>query len=198
MRRISILLLLLCSLCATGFAQEKITTDVTRVTFLNPGFSYEKSIGRSQTLYARAFMATSFSFSYSMAFGSDWQLYFDPGASVQYRYYYNYKARQQKEKRTEMNSMNYISPLFETVLSKNRINMDHPLEEKRRAIHTAGLVWGLQRNYEKRFSLDLQLGAGYVFTKVTAQGTDEKIKVNVGNFTTIGAFKLGFWLNKRK
>lgn len=152
--------------------------------------SYEKSIGPLQTLQAHAFINTSFSFNYSLALGSGWQLYFDPGLSVQYRYYYNYKARQRKGKRTEMNSMNYIAPMFETILSKNRIDMGYPIEKSRRPIHTAGLVWGLQRNYEKRFSLDLQLGAGYVFTKVTAQGTDENVKFKVGNFTTIGGLKL--------
>ena len=197
MRRLSLLLLFLGSLCASGFAQDQLTTDVTRVSFLSPGVSYEKSIGRAQTIQARAFMATSFSFSYSMALGSDWYFHSDPALSLQYRYYYNHKARQQKEKRTAMNSMNYVAPLFETLFSKNRIDMDHPLEKSRRAIHTAGVVWGLQRNYEKRFSLDLQLGAGYQFTHVTAQGTDESVKYKVGNFTTIGQLTLGFWLNKR-
>lgn len=197
MRRIPFLLLFFCGLCVTSFAQDKHTTDVTRISFLNPGVSYEKSIGRSQTLQARAFMASSFSFSYSMALGTDWYLHLDPALSLQYRYYYNHQARQKKEKRTEMNSMNYISPLFETVFSKNRINMDHPLETERRPIHTAGLVWGVQRNYQKHFSLDFHLGAGYTFTKVMAQGTDEKVKFNVDNFTPIAQLTLGFWLNKK-
>lgn len=197
MRRIFLWLLLFSTFNASSFAQDQSTTNVTRITFLNPGVAYEKSIGNAQTLVAHASMNTSFSFNYSINFGSDWQLYFDPALGVQYRYYYNYKARQNKEKRTAMNSMNYVGPLFETVFSKNRIDMDHPIENSRRPIHTAGLVWGLQRNYEKHFSLDLKLGAGYTFTHVTAQGTDEKVKLNVGKYTTIGQLTLGFWLNKR-
>ena len=42
-------------------------TNVTKITFLNPGISYEKRIKPFQSLYAQLFMNTSFSIGYSSA-----------------------------------------------------------------------------------------------------------------------------------
>jgi hypothetical protein len=184
------------------FSQDKETAgivDVTKATFLDPGISYEKAIGKLQSLYGQAFMSTSFSVGYSSALGTTTSLGFDPALTVQYRYYYNYARRQQKGKRTEMNSLNYIGPAIGTVFSKNRISASDYPETSRRPINTIGLVWGFQRNYEKRFSLDLNLGFGYLFTTATTRGpADEPIKKHVGQFSTLGQLNLGFWLNKRK
>lgn len=199
MRLQKILLLLLCGSSLSGFAQSEstITTDVTKITFLNPGIGYEKSIGNGHTLHAQAFINASVEYTYSNSFGGDFSASFDPALLVQYRYYYNYRQRQDNGKRTEMNSMNYISPTFQTVLSKNRVSTDHALEMERRPINAAGVVWGLQRNYEKRFSLDLNLGLGYLFTTTTLQGGPQPVKENVGMLTMMGQLNLGFWLNKR-
>ncbi len=192
-------LLLLCFISISSAAQqnENITTDVTKLTFLNPGFSYEKSIGQKSTLHGHLFFNTSVEFSYSEALGSDFNASFDPALLLQYRYYYNYNQRQQNEKRTEMNSMNYISPTFQTSLSKSRISTDHVWETEARPINVAGVVWGLQRNYASRFSLDLNLGLGYLFTTTTLQGGTVPQKESVGMVTMMGQFNLGFWLNRK-
>lgn len=194
-------LLLFSVLSINCFSQDKESrqvTDVTKVTFLNPGMSYEKSVGTSQTVYGQAFMSTSFDASYSSTFGFNSSINFDPALTVQYRYYYNYNKRQQKGKRTERNSLNYLSAAFETAFSKNRVSDFQYIETSRRPINTVGVVWGFQRNYKSRFSLDLSLGAGHLFTSVTRIGpADEPIKDYYGRFTTLGDFNLGFWLNKR-
>lgn len=184
------------------FSQHKIESDVTNVTkatFFNPGVSYEKKIGKFQTLLANAFLNTSFSIGYSSSLGTISSLSFDPAFILQYRYYYNYNQRQKKGKRTEMNSLNYLSPTFETIFSKIRISESHLIEKNRRAINTLGVVWGIQRNYKKRFSLDLNLGGAYLFTTATVlNNTGQAIKENVGKFISLGQLNLGFWLNKRK
>ena len=148
-----------------SFSQEKVyTTRVTKLTFFNPGVSYEQPIGPKQTLYGQLFMNTSFSYSYSSSLGSDFLLYIDPASTLQYRYYYNGNKRVLKGKRTQMNSMNYVNAVFEANFSSRPFHTN-PIETHRRFINSLGLAWGLQRNYPKRFSLDLYFGFGYVFAK---------------------------------
>ena len=184
----------------TCFSQD--TADVTRVTkltFLNPGISREMRVVKLQTVYVQAFMNTSAYFSYSSSFGTEAGIYFDPALTGQYRYYYNAKRRAEKGKRTEMNSMNYLAGVWETDFTKAGVLDDNIDEEKRRAVNKLGVVWGLQRNGSKHFSLDLSLGFGYVFAKGT--GIDEngnKFSSPVSQVTSIGQINLGFWLNRGK
>jgi hypothetical protein len=202
MRTKNLLFVFLIAISTNCFSQEKLPShivDVTKATFLNLGISYEKSVGKYQSILGQAFMNTALSISYSGALGNTSSITFDPALSFQYRYYYNYNKRQRKGKRTEMNSLNYLSPTFETIFSKSRISLFHFVEEKRRPINTVGMVWGIQRNYKGRFSLDLNLGLGYLFTTATLpDNTGKTIKENVGNISTLGQLNLGFWLNKRE
>ncbi len=196
----SLPLLLLVSVSC--FAQSEDTgdiTDVSKVTFLNPGLSYEKRIGKLQSLYGQVFLNTSASYSYSSSMGSTGSVYFDPAATLQYRYYFNARRREEKGKRIEMNSMNYVGPVYEFVSSKAAINSDYFNEAKRRAINKFGVIWGMQRNYPKRFSLDLNLGLGYLFTKGTyPDNFGNIVRKNIDQVTFMGQINLGFWLNKRK
>jgi len=97
-----------------------------------------------------------------------------------------------------MNSLNYISPMVEMVFSKRRVSVSNFVEDKRRPITTVGLAWGIQRNYPKHFSLDLNLGLGWLFTKVSLpDGNGQPYTDHTNEFTSIGQITLGFWLNKR-
>ncbi len=183
------------------FCQDKVSadiTDVTKATFFNPGISYEKRIAKFQSLYAQVFMNTSIAIGFSDALGNTSSIQFDPAITLQYRYYYNYKAREDKGKRTEMNSLNYIAGILETTFSKGRISSSYYEEKNRRAINVFGIAWGFQRNYPRRFSLDINFGPGYLYTRVTTvDDTGQLITKNAGQFTTVGQVNLGFWLNKR-
>ena len=184
------------------FCQDRINVDVTRVTraaFLNPGFSYENKIGKLQTIYLTAYLATSAYYYSSSSLGTDAKIYFDPALRVQYRYYYNAAARVRKGRQTERNSMNYIGPLFDVTFTKAAMN-DHSYEEEnRRPVSTIAFVWGIQRNYLKRFSLDLNLGLGYSFTKGTEVSFNgQTAHVSQSAVSTPGYLSLGFWLDKRK
>lgn len=191
-------LLLITSHC---FSQENQVDvrDVTKVTFLSPGISYEKRVSRFQSIYGQVSMSISFSFSYSSTFGTTSYFSLDPALTVQYRYYYNAEKRQSKGKRTEMNSLNYLCPILEIYFSKDAISTSHYVENNRRAITSVGLAWGFQRNYKKRFSLDFNWGVGYLFAKATLpNNAGQTITERVAQFTTVGQFNLGFWLNKIK
>jgi len=193
------LFLFISTICSSQNKESNEITDVTKVTFFNPGFSYEKRIGKFQSLYGQAFMNTSAYFSYSDYFGTTSGIYFDPALTLQYRYYYNYAKRESKGKRTEMNNLNYISAIALSIFSKEAISSSGLNEKDRRPVTTVGIVWGFQRNYPKRFSLDLNLGFGYLFAKETVFDINAQyITRTKGQFTTTSQFNLGFWLNKRK
>lgn len=196
-----IFLFLAITVSTNCFSQNKESADITDVikaTFFSPGISYEKRIGKLQSLYAQVFMATSFAIGYSSSFGNTSYIHFDPAITFQYRYYYNFKRREDNGKRTEMNSLNYLAGILETTFSKGSISSSYLIEKDRRAINVFGIAWGFQRNYPKRFSLDINFGPGYLYTRVTTMNdTGQLITKNTGQFKTVGQINLGFWLNKR-
>lgn len=186
-----VLLVLFSTKC---LAQTEDVTNVAKVTLLNPGVSYEARIGKYQTVHAQLFMNTS-AYGATDAFGNiDYDFYFDPAATLQYRYYYNAQKRLERDKRIDKNSMNYLAGVTEVFLSKMPLTQGAQLEQDRRAVWRFGAVWGLQRNFEKHFSLDLNLGLGYLSSKETIYGrTFQPQTVNVGQATFLGQFNIGFW-----
>lgn len=189
---------ILFSLSSTAQESNEVdVTDVSKVTILAPGFSYEKRIGKFQTLHLHAYAALGASYMYSDALGSEFDFSIDPALLFQYRYYYNAKKRVRKERRTDMNSMNYFAPTYQMVLSKQRISTDQYMESSRRPINTLGLVWGMQRNYPKRFSLDANVGLGYLFAKTTVPGFNGPVSSHDGNVTLLLNINIGLWLNKK-
>jgi hypothetical protein len=194
---LSIVILMPTNCFCQGIGNSDIT-DITKVTFFNPGISYEKKIANFQSLYAQLFMNTSFSIGYSDAFGFTSSLHFDPAATLQYRYYYNANRRGERRKNTKMNNLNYVSFITEIVSITEWLPFSDHFEKKHRALNNFGLIWGLQRNYHNRFSLDLNVGPGYFFMKETKQnGMNDFSTENKSDFTILGQINLGFWLNKR-
>jgi hypothetical protein len=174
------------------------TTDVLKATILSPGVSYEKSIGKKHTLYGQVYASPTIQYFYSSSLGSEFDFYLDPAALVQYRYYYNLEKRAGKDKFTRLNSGNYFGATVQTYLSKVRLDSDQLEESKRRPVTTIGAIWGMQRNYAKRFSLDINLGAGYRFASVLTEDINNNfVRRNEGRFTLIADIGIGIWLNKR-
>jgi hypothetical protein len=175
----------------TAFTQsenERGIINVTKISFLSPGFSYEQKIGRFQTLYGRVFLSPSGYVGYSGTLGSTSHLYLDPAITIQYRYYYNAVRRAAKGRNIAMNNLNYLAPVFKTTFNA---------ENSGRSIHKTGVVWGFQRNYRGRFSLDLNLGLGYAFAREGRTNNGEITVEQISEFTTIGQLNLGIWLNRR-
>ena len=124
--------------------------------------------------------------------------FFHPGGQASLRYYYNFNRRNDLGKNTNRNSANYFG-LMNMFLSKpftylgpdcgctdlqgNPVSVDPEIKEMANRGLTTGLVWGMQRNYERRFSLDLSFGMGYSFT--------QSMPILLASTT------VGFWLGKR-
>lgn len=142
-------------------------------------------------------MNPSFFIAYSEALGTTSSLHFDPAAILQYRYYYNSAARAAKGKRIDFNNLNYISFILESTLITERILLADYNKKEHHLINKVGVAWGFQRNYKKRFSVDLSFGAGYLFAKTTTTDAGQLVTKNIEEFTTLGQLSLGFWLNKR-
>ena len=183
------------------FSQQKLpvdVSDITTLTFLSPGIAFEKRIGVLQTIRFHAYMNTSVFFSYSDTFGSDAGINFDPGATLQYRYYYNALKRLAKGKNITHNSLNYLSPIAAIVFANSAVSIPRNREYQMRTLTTLGLVWGMQRNYAKHFSLDLNLGMGYRFVSAmhpVNQGQPEYAAESKP--IVIAQLNLGFWLNRK-
>ena len=189
---------ILCFTCLSGFAQEQEIQNVFKLMFLNPGVSYELPVGKSQSILFHGYSTSLQGLGYSQGVGFISTFYFDPVLAVQYRYYYNASKRHSKGKRTEMNSLNYLSPFIKCMYSKRPMSSGYFIVNDRRPITTAGVVWGIQRNYKSHFSLDLHVGLGYAFAKEKVILSGEKTTIDASGLDLPAQISLGFWLNNKK
>lgn len=167
--------------------------DITKISILNPGISYEHGTAHSQSLYVRAYLTTLTGVAYSDAFGYTVQFDFNPGLSVQYRMYYNAAKRNSKGKRTDLNNLNYISPVSRIIISTRQVYTNSSVENYLSPVYTLAAVWGMQRNYKSHLSLDFNVGPGVVVSKDNVNGSGERISKNPFQFTIAGQFTVGFW-----
>ena len=183
------------------FAQESAepVTNLPKLTFLVPGIAYEAAIGKKQTLQGHAYVGFSTSFSSSSSLGTSFNFYVNPGFNVQFRHYYNGEKRAAQGRPTRLNSMNFIGVMYSGLYSKNIISDGYEVYHPK-FIGSAGVMWGIQRNYKGKFSLNLAIGPGLAFTHELYY--DNNIgDVNtrgVTEFTTVGEITLGIWLKKMK
>lgn len=168
---------------STKAQDERLTRNVISVNFLDPGIAFETSLSNHLTAKFRTGMTGSFQRNYVVP-NQQYVVFIRPFISASGRYYYNFKQRSEKGKNTSRNSANYIALLGIYGFSSITENDPFYIIESTRQIN-AGVVWGMQRNYKNRFSLDLNLGIGYLGTPVT------------NNFGLIGEFTLGIWLGKK-
>jgi len=171
-------------------------TDLVKFSFFSSGISYEKRVGKFQSLYVSGFMSFGMISDNNSFAWFAFNYYYDPAIITSYRYYYNAKGRANNGKRTYMNNMNYISPLYKCLYSKRPLSFYE--EKKYRIINSVGFAFGSQRNYKNRFSADFSFGGAYMFTKSTRYYTNNNQIVKDEQFNVFLKLDLGIWLNKRK
>ncbi len=172
--------------------------NLTKITVFSPGISYEARTGTDQILRGHAFAGVGLSYSFSSNLGSNFEIEVNPGIGLQYRFYYNAKARAAKGKRTGNNNLNYVAGFSQLTLSKALVtdSGNEVQPDGLRPVTSIGAVWGIQRNYPKHFSLDLSVGPGIYFTRAEYDlGGPATIRETISNFTLVGELTLGFWLN---
>jgi len=200
MRKLTLALIMVFLLSNNLLAQDtsSVITNVTRITLLNPGVSFEMKTGKASTVYLHAYTTTLSSIGYSSTFGWSTQFQFDPSLSLQYRFFYNIKRRMEKGKRVEKNSANYIAPVYQLSFSKNALSDGvYVNNDSRRPINELGVVWGMQRNYASRFSLGINAGPGIFFGKDNVDDPIGSYSVNITEFTIVAHLELAIWLGRR-
>lgn len=131
------------------------TVSLFKINFLLPGLSYEQKIGKLSTLNSDIYLdllllsneTSSGSFEYDLT----------PSFKSEYRTYYNFHKRLEKERATENNSGNYFAPVY-----IGRYSPTDFYGENRWVSQLAG-VWGMQRYSPSGFSFDLSAGIVYTF-----------------------------------
>ena len=179
--------------------QPNTVIDIPKVTFLFPGFSYEKAIGKFQTIQAYG-LYNLYTYSENVGNGTtNTTYYFDPTIMLSYRYYCNHDRRQELGKQTERNTMNYISPFGQVFFSKSPIGKNSYENSGRRPLYMFGLLYGLQRNYNSHFSLDINFGLGVITgnSRYYDPITSSIKEGNQSQVTIPGQITLGFWLGKK-
>jgi len=182
-------------------ASDADVMNVFKITILNPGISYEKALMKYQALYVQVFVNFSATLSDDLSQETtDFNLYVDPAITGQYRYYYNFNIRVKNDKRVERNSANYFAADYEGLFSKLPISDSYVEESERRLLNRMGVVWGFQRNYKWKFSLDFNVGLGYMFGKSTEYDylQNNNISKSQGRVTLLSQINIGFWLNAVK
>ena len=172
-------------LASMGFGQANedrpVTEGVTKITFIEPGIAHEFPLGPSTSFFLRGGMTASIALNYNDEIkGVLFRLF----AASSFRVYYNFRKRGLLEKNTAKNSANYFALL--AILASPPLNKGidyNPVYNK--GLVNTGVVWGLQRNYPSGFSLDLNIGIGYV-----KDGSDLVI-------SPVSELNIGWWLGKK-
>lgn len=121
------------------------------LNLLNPGISYEIGLFRNVT----ASGATGFGLaSYQEGYAFGYALH------NRVRYYHNLNRRLDMGKNVSGNSGNYVALSNTIFFSQLRVatNIEGPKDFN---IGFYGMLYGIQRTYEKGFNFNVELGAGY-------------------------------------
>ena len=129
-----------------------------KLNFFLPGISYEQKIAQYQTIHITGY-ADVISSTQSTNGGNSTNIYLTPTVALEMRSYYNLNKRERNGKRTDMNSGNYLAPVY---LGKYSYRNDFGTEVW---FNQVGAVWGLQRTSPSGFSFDLNLGLGYSWSE---------------------------------
>ncbi|MAU15843.1 MAG: hypothetical protein CMH46_09925 [Muricauda sp.] len=156
-----IILFALCSLpiISTAQWQEKggtfdlahLVRQQFKLNLLSPGFTYE--LGLFKNVSASGGLGLGYA-TYEEGYAVGLTLH------TRVRYYHNFNNRIDKNKNVSGNSGNYIAAARSIFFSQMRLatNIEGPDDFN---LGFYGMVYGIQRTYEKGFNFNLELGAGY-------------------------------------
>ena len=122
-----------------------------KLNLLSPGFTYELGLFKNQSVSTNLGLATA-TYEEGYVFGL--------AMNNRYRYYHNFNRRERLDKNTSGNSGNYIAAAQAIFFSQLRISTDVEGPDDFN-LGFYGMVYGIQRTYEKGFNFNLEVGAGY-------------------------------------
>jgi len=122
-----------------------------KLNLLSPGFTYELGLFKNQSVSTNLGLATA-TYEEGYVFGL--------ASNNRYRYYHNFNRRERLDKNTSGNSGNYIAAAQAIFFSQLRVATDVEGPDDFN-LGFYGMVYGIQRTYEKGFNFNVELGAGY-------------------------------------
>ncbi len=168
-----------------SFAQDKMDTQtvkVWRINFLNPAIELEYPISNKSTISSAIGIGYNGAYP-DLTYGGDGFIYIiAPFLDVQYKYFYNFKKRQNKNRTIKNNSGNFISL---RLISHGPSIMEN-INRTSDFDFAFGPTWGIQRKYGKNFHFLFDVGPQYYFDTY-GNGNIMPIMVQIN---------LGFDLNK--
>jgi hypothetical protein len=141
-----------------------------QLNLLSPGFTYELGLFRNQSV--------SSNLGFGLATYEEGYV-FGLAMNNRYRYYHNFNRRARLDKNTSGNSGNYIAAAQAIFFSQLQIstNVDSVGDFN---LGFFGMVYGIQRTYEKGFNFNVELGAGYYRGDGVPSGYGPLINVTLG------------------
>ena len=141
-----------------------------QLNLLSPGFTYELGLYRNQSV--------STNLGFGLATYEEGYV-FGLAMNNRYRYYHNFNRRARLDKNTSGNSGNYIAAAQAIFFSQLQIstNVDAVGDFN---LGFFGMVYGIQRTYEKGFNFNVELGAGYYRGDGVPSGYGPLINVTFG------------------
>ncbi|NVN19026.1 hypothetical protein GUA46_11795 [Muricauda sp. HICW] len=141
-----------------------------KLNLLSPGFTYELGIFKNQSVSTNLGLATA-TYEEGYVFGL--------AMNNRYRYYHNFDRRERLEKNTSGNSGNYIAAAQAIFFSQLRVatDVEGPSDFN---LGFYGMVYGIQRTYEKGFNFNAEVGAGYYRGDGVPNGYGPLISITFG------------------
>ncbi|WP_421805070.1 hypothetical protein [Flagellimonas sp.] len=141
-----------------------------QLNLLSPGFTYELGLFKNQSV--------SSNLGFGLATYEEGYV-FGLAMNNRYRYYHNFNRRTRMDKNTSGNSGNYIAAAQAIFFSQLQIstNVDAVGDFN---LGFFGMVYGIQRTYEKGFNFNVELGAGYYRGDGVPNGYGPLINVTLG------------------
>ncbi|WP_396635388.1 hypothetical protein [Maribacter sp. R77961] len=155
LRNLSLLLVLLVWSQAMAQFGKNCELRQFKVNLIHPGLEYEMALGVNTTLDIKAGLQAALDPLLPDVYE---ELGFFPAVAAQYRYYYNFEARQRNRRTIYGNSANYIAPAVAAFFPDTRTINN---ELVKGVFGYAGVVTGLQRSYDSGFNFSVDAGAAY-------------------------------------
>lgn len=159
-------------LALNAYSQEEVKVDDNqfRLNILNPGLTFEKGIGKTETLCLDTNIAWTFTTSTKTGIA------LTPFGRLQFREYYNLEKRVSKNKNILKNSGNYIalntSYYFKSINDNDFVYLDDGFN--------IGAAWGLQRTYKSGLNINLNTGLAYNFSNRREKSIHPLINFTIG------------------
>lgn len=143
-----------------GYGIVNLERHQVTLNLVNPGFRYEIGLIKNVTATAASgFGVVNYQEGYVFGYG----------LLTSFRYYYNLNRRISLNKNVSGNSGNYITPVRSIFFSQLRVatSVEGPKDFN---IGFYGLLYGIQRTYEKGLNFNLETGPGYILGDGVSSG----------------------------